>query len=593
MALTRDDNQVRKLCAATSDELWSQQSPRVGQWREIAEEMYPVAMPGLQSTISGVNQHHEERLRATNAAQTILKKGAAGFSIHLTSPARPWFELGPALRIEDDNARDAADKALETLTDGCRAIFEASGIYNQLDKMYEHLLAFGTACMLCFPKAGIGYDRIRATTLRFGTYALGVDADGAVNRVSRKFEYTLQQVVEAFGLAHLPQDLKDAFNRGDGVKRRYTITNLIEPNNAGNVFDEVAKLCRFKKNVPYRSVYWADFGSHAEGKILLAVRPLWFNPIIAPRLEMEAGDVWGRGCGIDALPVARILSLLREDGVNVTGNLANPALLVDSSLQDVALNLDRGGLTYWNAREGVQPTMPAIPVTQPMANLLDLEQLCKEELNEIFLVSRFAVIDALKANPGVKTATEVNQLVRENMGLLGAIVTGLDKELLDPLVNLIASYAIELAPDFGHDVTPLLPVTEQGSGVGLKVRYVGEIHQAMKAGDLSAMERTLAFAGSLAQANPEVLDNLDADVSLREYADSVGSRTSIFKDPDEVAAVRQQRMAQQQQMMQAQMAQQGAATLKDGSGAVKQLSDAGISPEDLANGLAGAMGGLQ
>ena len=142
-------------------------------------------------------------------------------------------------------------------------------------------------------------------------------------------------------------------------------------------------------------------------------------------------------------------------------------------------------------------------------------------------------------------------------------------------------------------MTPLLPVTEQDSGVGLKVRYVGEIHQAMKAGDLSAMERTLAFAGSLAQANPEVLDNLDADVSLREYADSVGSRTSIFKDPEEVAAVRQQRMAQQQQMMQAQMAQQGAATLKDGSGAVKQLADAGIQPEDLAQGLAGAIGGLQ
>ena len=179
--VTRNDARVRQLAGTTSDQLWSDQGRTTALWTEIAEAFYPVALPGLRSRVSGTLRGaggRHEPLRATNYPQELLKKGAAGFSVHLTSPARKWFELTMALPILDSAQEHQLEESLELLTEATREVFAASGIYQQLDKLYEHLLTFGTACLLLLPDPRAnGYKLINATTLRFGTYALGIGAD--------------------------------------------------------------------------------------------------------------------------------------------------------------------------------------------------------------------------------------------------------------------------------------------------------------------------------------------------------------------------------------------------------------------------------
>lgn len=576
--VTRNDARVRQLAGTTSDQLWSDQGRSTALWTEIAEALYPVALPGLRSRVSGTLRGaggRHEPIRATNYPQEFLKKGAAGFSVHLTSPARKWFELTTALPILDSAQEHQTEESLELLTEATREVFAASGIYQQLDKLYEHLLAFGTACLLLLPDPNAtGYKLINATTLRFGTYALGIGADGRVNRVSRKFEFTANQLAEEFGEARLPERVRGEIKAGRGAQARYVVTNLIEPNRVGDIWDDCAKLCRLPEEMIYRSLYLPDWSE--PGFEVLDVRGIPINPIVAPRLEKELGDVWGRGRGVDALPAARALMALREDAINISGNIADPALFVDIGLQGQPLRLERGGITYYPMGEGKQPTIPAVPVQQNLQGIADQTQDVRNELAETLLVTRFAVIDALKANPGVKTATEVQQLVRENLGLLGPIVTGLDTELLDPLVGAVASITLRTAQEEGIDLSSLAPVL----GPGLKIVYVGEIHQALKAGNINALTNLSTFVAGLMQAtqDPSVADNLRKDEVVREYADAVGADTRVLSAPEEMAATRQARAQQAQQAAEMAMVAQGAGAAKDGAAAVKSFTEARQQP---------------
>ena len=259
MGVTANDALVRKIASGTSDELWNDQGRTPRLWIEIAEALYPIALPGLRDRVSGTRSEagtRHEPIRPTNWPQEQLKKGAAGFATHLTSPARKWFELSAALPLLNADVEHRLEVALEQLTEATREVFATSGIYQQLDKLYEHLMAFGTGCLLLLPNPNAsGYNLINASTLRFGTYALGIGAEGKVNRVSRKFEFTANQLCEEFGRERLPKQVLQAVKDGRGASARYRVTNLIEPNVVGDVWDECAKACRLPEEMIYRSIY--------------------------------------------------------------------------------------------------------------------------------------------------------------------------------------------------------------------------------------------------------------------------------------------------------------------------------------------------
>jgi hypothetical protein len=583
MKVTRNDKEVRQIASRVSTDLWGQFDAK--QYLAIAKEIYPIAVDGIANNVSSSDQKRDTHIRATNAAQELLKQGATGFSVNLTSPAREWFELGSALTIEDVYAKHDLDRGLETLTGAIREVFEVCGIYRELDKAYEHLLAFGTACMLILPnQTGTGFKYINATTLRFGTYALGIGADGMVNRCSRKFEMTPAQIAERFGMDAVPGDWRDRIAKGEGHKDKITIVNLIEPNGEPT-HDKVAGHCGFNEG-GWRSLYWAEWGSRRssgeEERPILAVRFVRHRPIIAPRLEREAGDVWGRGRGVDALPAARALNALRRDLINISGNTADPALFIDASLQNQSLKLGRGGITYYNGREGVPPSQLAIPFASGYQVLLEQQNDLRQELADTFFVSRFATINALKTNPGVKTATEIEQLVRENMGLLGPVVTNLEQEFLNPLVLTVVQTTLDVARAEGFNLDDLGPVLDGQ----MKIRYVGEVHAAMKSSNLNALNAITAFVGGLIQTSgdPTLMSVVDTDAIIREYADASGVKPTCMRQPEDVEAMRQQREMAAQQAQQAQTELQQAQALKAGAGALK---DASATPfgQDLIGGM--------
>jgi hypothetical protein len=91
----------------------------------------------------------------------------------------------------------------------------------------------------------------------------------------------------------------------------------------------------------------------------------------------------------------------------------------------------------------------------------------------------------------------------------------------------------------------------------LKIEYVSIMAQAQKIASLSGIDRVSRYTGEVSSFAPEVLDKIDTDKLIEEYADVVGVTPKIMRSEDDVEAIRSAReQAQQQQAMADSMSQQ-------------------------------------
>ena len=569
---------VRQRCSKTAKRLFEDfDRKRRPILTEVCREFYPLGVAGLVKTTEDVADecwYDEEHRLLTVQPLAAVRNGACGFKGHLTPNAGGWFRFRP---VGKGGAPGADGEAMDRLTQAVERAFDRSRAYDSLYKLYEHLLVAGFGCLLVtrHPR-----DVVRVRTLRLGTYAMGVDGEGDVVRVARRFSWTADQILGSFAAGGAPERVKEAAKKGD-INTRWTVWNLVEPNAVGDMraYDETARELALDDSMVYRSVYWIEGAKDddPQGGVLDA-SGFTMKPIVAPRLDRELGDVYGRGRGIDALCAARGAQSFQYDILGVSGIRGKPPLVVSSEFKDEGFRAGRGGINY--ARFGEQSRELAYPVFAQLPDTGDLRvnrQDAEQQISELFFNSSFATIDALKNNPGVKTATEVDNLVRENMERLAPIVMNLERELLDPLVTAVAHYAVDagFAPLTDSDVEAISDA---------EVEYVSRLHMAAHARRVSDIDAWIARLGPLAEAKPEVFDKVDADKVVDEYADMLGVPASVRAKEEAVAAVRQQRAQQAQMQQEAAMMQQMGQISKLGAMPTDEKHAGGILKDAMENG---------
>jgi hypothetical protein len=75
-----------------------------------------------------------------------------------------------------------------------------------------------------------------------------------------------------------------------------------------------------------------------------------------------------------------------------------------------------------------------------------------------------------------------------------------------------------------------------------------------------------------AKQDPSVVDALDADKLIREFADAVGVKASMLVDPKDVDGMRMQRAQAAQQQQQNEAMLQQAQAMKAGAGAIRDVN---------------------
>jgi hypothetical protein len=109
------------------------------------------------------------------------------------------------------------------------------------------------------------------------------------------------------------------------------------------------------------------------------------------------------------------------------------------------------------------------------------------------------------------------------------------------------------------------------------------MHAAHKASGLTQIERTANFAISLAKGaqDPSIMDKIDMDQAIDEFADNAGAPPRMVRPDDQVAQIRAGRQKAQQ-------AAQQTAVIQAASQSAKNLAGADTSGKNALTDLLGS-----
>lgn len=458
-------------------------------------------------------------------AYRILKSGLMG---GLSSPSRPWFKL--KLEGYEKPSHDI-QVWLDEVQRLMYLILAGSNAYNALSQCYGDLGLFG-----CY--AGVmrgSYDDvIHIQSFPVGSYVFGENDNGQIDTLHWTLKMTVRQMVERFGLDSVSETVRGMWKRNQ-MNDRVEVRAAIEPRLQHDPMKP-----KVAANMPV-AVYYRE--AKVQDK-LLHVGGLEYAGILAPRWETVVDDPWPISSpGRDALgDIKQLQAQQRDRDTAVQMGYKPPLMGPAAGAQFSYLPGAYNALTIADIERGGPR-----PVFQHGLNIQHLDSgigLTQARVNEAFFADLFRMASEYGMQ-GAKdvTATAIAEMKEEKLITLGPVLESLDRGLLAPLVQGTFHYMQEA------DILPPAPDDAVGAQVG--VEFISLLAQAQRAIGVAAIERTIGFAGTVAQLQPEVLDSINGDALLRDFADQVGFPASGFHSPEAVEAQRQARaeQAQQQQMM--------------------------------------------
>tara|TARA_R110000824_G_scaffold15883_3_gene66586 strand:+ start:24810 stop:26534 length:1725 start_codon:yes stop_codon:yes gene_type:complete len=548
----------------------SERSSWDSHWQDLMDNFSPRRGKFLTTDRNRGNKRNTLSNNTPLFARRVL---VSGLMTGITSPARPWFRLTPP-----DPEMDKFGPARKWL-DECERlmykIFASSNLYKALPLIYEESGVVGTSAMI----QEDDFDTVtRFTNFTAGEYYLDINGKLKVDTFSREYEMTVYQLVDEFGYENCSktvQNLYDVSNYGSWIK----VNHVIEPvSNMG--FDEFQLDAKFK----WRSIYYEPGrdGLGTDKNKFLRVKGYENFPILAPRWDAKAGDIYGFSPGMDALGDSRALQVQEREKGKAVAKMVAPPTTAPSSLKNSNISLLPGANNFSD-----DPNNIFRPIYQvnPRVNELSADiQLTEDRINRAFYVDLFLLISR---QDDIRTATEISARQEEKLLQLGPVLEGMHEELLDPLVDNTFARIMRLSEAGWKDESApqmLPPPPDEMMGSEIKVDYISVLAQAQKLVSTGAMERWVGFTGQVAGLKPEVLDKINADKVVEQMATDLGVPNDLVVGEEQVNETRQARMKQaenEKNLQNMQMMTEG----------VKGLSDmdttAGNALGDIVGGMTG------
>jgi hypothetical protein len=518
--------------------LQTERSTWDAHWRELADYILPRRSRFLTADRNKGGKRNDKLINptATHAARVL----ASGMMAGITSPARRWFRLTlPNSSVVQSQAVKAWLAAVE---DVLLELFAKSNFYNGLaDGIYPDLGVYGTAACILEED---DEDVIRMYPLPIGSYYLATSYRGQVNTIFRELQYTVAQLVERFGLENCSQRVQEQHANGD-LEAPIDVIHVIETNK------ELDYNRADYRGMPWRSCWFEKSGDDSTG--FLAEKGYREFPVLAPRWSVTAEDSYGASPGMDALGSCKAIQLIEKRRAQVVDFFSRPPMVGPTSLQNASLL--PGAVNHIDGMGKFEPAY--VPPPQALATLDGSVSVEEHRINQTFYADLWLLLT--QSDRREVTAEEVRAKQDEKMLQLAPVLERLSDELLTPAVERTLHIAIR------RGLVPEIPAELEGAD--LKVEFISILAQAQKILGISGIEKTVAFVGSLAAVDPNVVDVLDTDMA-----------PDIFRPQDE----RQSRREERAKASQAQA--QGEASLAAVQGA-KTLSETDMSGSSLLNQL--------
>lgn len=541
--------------------LFTERQSWIEQYREISQFMMPRTGRFLLTDRNKGNKRHNSILDSTGTR--ALRVLAAGLMAGMTSPARPWFRLetGDRKLMERANVKLWLNDVTETM----RVIFARSNTYRALHSMYEELGGYGTAASIVMEDFD---DVLRHYPSTVGEYMIATDHRNEVTTLYREFEMTVAAIVGEFGIENVSQNVRSMFTGGRNLDAWVPVLHVIEPRKDRDTTS------RLSKDLPYASCYLELQAN--ERNLFLREKGFKRFPALCPRWAATGGDIYGNSPGMESLGDVKQLQhgqLRKAQGIDYK---IRPPIQVPAAMKNTPLATLPGGVIHVdqaNPHGGIRSAWDVqIDLSGQLEDIRDVRQ----RINETFYVDLFLMLAQSDGSGQPITAREVAERHEEKLLMLGPVLERLHNEMLKPYIDIAFDRMIE-----AH-LVPRPP--DELHGMDLNVDFVSMLAQAQRAIGVGSVDRLVSTIGTIAvlQAksgmHPDILDKLNTDEVVDQYADMLGVDPNLIVADEQVAIIRQNRAQAQARAAKAQQLQAGASAVKD-------VAQAGPAGEQAASDI--------
>ena len=491
---------------------------RKDNWRQIYEDCYEFALPqrnlydGYYEGGGSPGQNKMVRVfdsTAINATQRFANRIQSG----LFPPYGRWCRLEPGSDIPEER-RIETQAILDIYADKMFALLRQSNFDLAMGEFLLDL-AVGTAVMLVQP--GDDITPIRFTSVPQYLVAIEEGAHGKVDNVYRRMRLKGEAISQHWADAEIPERMQ----------------RMIEEKPTEEI-ELLEATCYMPDEGMYSyQVIWP------EGKIELLQRKMKSSPWVVARYMKVAGEVYGRGPLVTAIPDIKTLNktlelLLKNASLSIAGVYTAAD---DGVLNPQTIRIAPGAIIPVARNGGPQGESLRM---LPRSGDFNVSQIVINDLR--MNVKKIMLDDTLPPdNMSARSATEISQRIQELATNLGSAFGRLITETMIPLVSRIL---------YVMDERGMIEMPLRVNGLEVKVTPVSPIAQAQNMGDIEKIMQWVQLSASL---GPEGQMSVQT-ANISDYvADKLGIPADLRTTPQERAQMLEQ--AQQAAMMAAQ--QQG------------------------------------
>ena len=383
----------------------------------------------------------------------------------LTNTATKWFSVAP----EDDRLMevDGVMQWFEFVERQMNAVFNRpeSRFVPQMHENYIDLVFFCTSVMFVEDVPGLP---VRFSARPLSEVFVAEDPAGRIDTVYRKFKLTNRQALDKFGREKLPKVSKRAEKNPDDKADYLHLVHRRDDPIAGRVDSG---------GMPWRSVHIS-----LDEKKILNEGGFWEMPYLVARWEKEAGELYGRGPGWNALPEAKMLNEMSKTVLKAAQKVTDPPLAVADDGVMNPLNTSPGGINVIRTSTFSSDPIRALPIEPNIPIGVEMMERRKTQVRGAFMHDLLQILQ----DPRM-TATQVIEISERAQALIAPILGRMQVELLEPMIERVFGIL-----NRAQMLPPAPPVIQ---GMPMRVQYISPVARAQRGSEVFA-----GLADPLAQA---------------------------------------------------------------------------------------------
>lgn len=492
---------------------------RKEDFRSLYEDAMEYALPQRNLYSGDYENNNGGRKKMVRVFDSTAINSTQRFANRLQSgifpPQRKWCRLEPGSDIPQER-RAEAQRALDMYNEKMFAVLKQSNFDIAMGEFLLDL-AVGTAVMLVQPGDAISPINFIPVPQYLVSFEEG--ANGQVDNVYRRMRLKGEALNQQWPDITIPQELQVMIDDKPTEE-----VDLIE----ATVYD-------------YERGDYCYHVIHPKSKSELVYRRVKTSPWVVSRYMKVAGEIYGRGPVLTALPDIKTLNktlelLLKNASLAITGvytaaddGVLNPATvrIVPGAIIPVARN---GG----SQGEALKPL--------PRAGDFNVSQIIINDLRAN--IKRTLLDESLPPdNMSARSATEVVERMKELAQNLGSAFGRLINETMIPIVSKM----LEVMDQGGLIDLPL-----RVNGLEVKVSPVSPLAMAQNMDEINNIMQFMQIAQSM---GPEGQMAIKVGAAVDYIADKLGVPALVRNSPQEREQMAQQAMQMAQQAQQAQQGQ--------------------------------------